>query len=183
MRIQRCQVRVQAAPGEVSSQNRADLADGVVEQAGIGARADRGRRVANHDAEAVGAFLDVGQQRQRDPLHPHPGSVVGQRRGDSVQQRRHLPIDHHRVQALLATEMFVDDRLGYVGALRDLFDRRPVVTAFGKQRSRDADELVTALGPRHPGARHPRRVFRRLIRPFIRSGHINKGIGLRGAGG
>jgi hypothetical protein len=46
---------------------------------------EAGERVADHDPEAVGAFFDVGEQRQRDPLDTHPGPVVGQRRGDAVQ--------------------------------------------------------------------------------------------------
>ena len=41
-------------------------------------------RVADQDAEAVGALLDVGQQRQRHPLDPQPGPVVGHLVSDDV---------------------------------------------------------------------------------------------------
>ncbi len=69
---------IEAATGEVTGQDRRHLEDGVVEQARVGARRDAGRRVADQDAEPVGALFDIGQQRQRHPLDPDPGAVVGQ---------------------------------------------------------------------------------------------------------
>ena len=71
--------------------------------------------------------------------------------------------------------MLVDDRLGHVGTLRDLFDRGPVIASFGEQRARDADELVSPLATGHPGARRPRLFFRL----FVQHSHVIQGIGLR----
>ena len=168
LRVERRQLRVQPAAGEVAGQNRGNLADGVVEQAGVGTGTDRGRGVADHDPESVGAFLDVGQQRQRHPFDPNPRTVVGQRGGDAIQQGRHLPVDDHRVEPLLAAEVLVDHRLGHPGALGDLFHRGAFIAAFGKQCSGDVDELVPTLAAGHSSARY--------AWLFPRSGHGYQGI-------
>src|SRR5579875_2517896 len=134
--VERRRLRVETALGEVTGQNRADLVDRVVEQGRIRAGADRRRRVADQDPEAVGALLDVGEQCQRHAFDTQPGPVVGrlgQRRRDAVQQRRHLPVDDDGVQPLLAAEMLVHDWLGDIGAQRDLLDRGALVAALGKQ--------------------------------------------------
>ncbi len=85
LRIQRCQVRVQAAAS--SKQNRADLLTASC-RAGwnrVPELTER-RRVANHDAEAAQCVPRRSQATPATRAHLHPGSAVGQRRGDSVQQ-------------------------------------------------------------------------------------------------
>ena len=64
---------------------------------------------------------------------------------DAAHDVVHLAVDDHRVEAFLAAEVLVDDRLGDLGALGDLLDRGRLVAALGEDRAADLDELGTAL--------------------------------------
>ena len=86
-------------------------------------RAARHRRVARQDAEPVGLLLDVGQQGQRRLLGQLARVPGGQRRRQPVEQVAHLAVDDDGVQAFLAAEVLVDDRLAHVRPGRDLLDR------------------------------------------------------------
>jgi len=68
--VQRRELGIVAAGGEEVGQDVLDLAGDVAEQRAVGARARTGIGVPDQDAEAVGAFIDIGKQRQRDPLMP-----------------------------------------------------------------------------------------------------------------
>src|SRR5215207_2402857 len=73
-----------------------------------------------------------------------------QRRREAVEQVLDLTVDDHRVQAFLAAEVLVHDRLGNTGPAGDLLDRRAAEATFGEQRPADVEELLTALLTGHP---------------------------------
>ena len=64
-------------------------------------------------------------------------------------------IDDDRVQALLAAEVLVDDRLGDLSTGGDLLHRGTVEAALSEKATRDLDQLLAALGAGHPGAGPP----------------------------
>ena len=66
-------------------------------------------------------------------------------RGDDV---LHLAVDDDRVQAFLAAEVLVDDRLRDLGALGDLLHRGRLVAALGEHGPPDLDQLARAARPR-----------------------------------
>jgi hypothetical protein len=51
----------------------------------------------------------------------------------SREEPSYLAVDDHGVQALLAAEVLVDDRLGHPGAGGDLLDRGAVEPALGEE--------------------------------------------------
>jgi hypothetical protein len=53
--------------------------------------------------------------------------------GQPVQQVAHLAVDDDRIQAFLAAEVFVDDRLADARTSGDLFDRGRLEALFGEQ--------------------------------------------------
>src|SRR5207245_191442 len=75
-------------------------------------------------------------------------------RGDPVEECAYLPVDDDRVQALLAAEVLVDDRLGDLRTRRDLLDGGRVEAPFGEELAPDGDELFTSLGRGHPYPGH-----------------------------
>ncbi len=160
LRVESRETGVEAAAFEIAGEDMRDLVDRLVQQAGIGAGGGRGGLIAHQDPETVGALLDIGQQRQGDLFQPDAGAVPGQRRGDHVQQRRHLAVDDDRVEPFLTAEVFVHNGFGDLSALGDLLDGSGVVSALGEQRPSDLDQLLAPLRSGHPRARHPRRITR-----------------------
>jgi hypothetical protein len=75
-----------------------------------------------------------------------------ERTGDGGGQPLHLAVDDDGVEALLAAEVLVDDRLRHAGPLGDLLDRGGLVAALGEQRAGDADELLASLLGGHADA-------------------------------
>ena len=110
------------------------------------------RRFADQHAEPVGLSLDVVEERQRGLFEQLAGVSGGQRRGDAIQQRSDLPVDDHRVQAFLAAEVFVHDRLGDLRPGGDLLDRGGVEAALGKELPPDRYQLLASLRRGHPDA-------------------------------
>jgi hypothetical protein len=55
----------------------------------------------------------------------------------------HLPVDDDGVEALLATEVLVDDGLGHPGRRRDFLDADGLETLLGEEGAADGDELLT----------------------------------------
>src|SRR5262249_24029682 len=100
--------------------------------------------------EPVGLRLDVVQQRQGGLFEQLPGVAGGEGRGDPLQDRPDLPVDHHGVQALLAAEVLVHHRFGDLRPGGDLLDRGRVEATFGDELPADADELFASLGGGHP---------------------------------
>ena len=141
LRVHRRQLRVEAASLELRAEDVLDLRRDVVDEAGerAGRRADAG--VAHQDAEAVGVVLDVVEQGERRLLEQLARVAAGERAGDGVEQALHLAVDDDGVQALLAAEVLVDDRLGDAGLRGDLLDRGALQALLGEQpraRSRPA---------------------------------------------
>ena len=69
-----------------------------------------------------------------------------QSRAGHPEQLAHLSVDYDGVQALFAAEVLVDDRLGDLGASRELLDRRALEAALGEECPGDLDQLLTPLG-------------------------------------
>ena len=95
------------------AQDVLDLAGDVVDQRGERAAAPLATgRVAGQDPEAVGVLLDVGRAAPGRPARAAPagGRAVSAEVNRSSRQL-HLPVDDDRVQAFLAAEVLVDDRL------------------------------------------------------------------------
>ena len=61
-----------------------------------------------------------------------------------LQQLPHLPVDHHRVEPLLAAEVLVHDGLADPGSVRDLLDGGTLVALLGEQRAPHVEELLAA---------------------------------------
>ena len=118
---------------------------------------DRG--VAGQDPEAVGVGLDVVQQGQGGLLDQLPRPARGQRAPDPVQQGADLAVDDHGVEALLAAEVLVHDRLADLGLGRDLLHRGALETAVCEQGAGHADELFAPLGAGHPDPAGPPRAY------------------------
>src|SRR4029077_10003275 len=91
--------------------------------------------------EALGPLLRVAQEGQRRSLDALAGRPFGDRLDDAIQDVLDLPVDHDRVEPLLASEVLVHDRLGDAGALGDLLDRRRLVAALREQPTSDLDQL------------------------------------------
>src|SRR5262245_37348218 len=81
--------------------------------------------------------------------------AAGKRLAHHVEQVAYLAVDDHGVEAFLAAEVLVDDRLRHLGATGDLLDRGAVETPLGEQGTGDLDELITPLGGGHPMSRRP----------------------------
>ena len=81
--------------------------------------------------------LDVVEQRERRLLDQLVCAAGGQRTGDIVEQGTDLAVHDDGVQAFLAAEVLVDDRLGDLGAGRDLLDRGRLVPPLGEQATGD----------------------------------------------
>jgi hypothetical protein len=62
------------------------------------------------------------------------------------------PVHDHRVEALLAPKVLVDQRLGDLGALRDLLYRGRLKALLLEHAASDIDELLAPLLSRHTGA-------------------------------
>ena len=75
-----------------------------------------------------------------------------------VSSRSHLPVDHHRVEALLAAEVLVHHRLGHAGLGGDLLDRGALEPALGEQPPPDVEQLLPPLLSGHPLAAGSRRL-------------------------
>ena len=75
-----------------------------------------------------------------------------QRSGDAAEELLHLAVDDHRVQPLLAAEVLVDDRLGDLRALGDLFDRGRLEALLREKNTTHVEQLLPALLAGHP---HP----------------------------
>ena len=130
-----------------------NLSCDVVQQAPERSPAACRRRVANEDAEPFRLLLDVGQECLSGLLQ-HQARVLGiECCRDPAEELLHLPVDDHGVQALLAAEVLVDDRLGYLRALGDLFDRRRLVTLLCEEDATHVEQLLPALLAGHPHAR------------------------------
>src|SRR5207249_11242438 len=74
----------------------------------------------------------------------------GEGRGDPFEDRPYLPVDHDRVEALLAAEVLIHNRLGDLRPRGDLLDRGRVEPALGEDSPADGDELFAALCGGHP---------------------------------
>src|SRR6266540_6331774 len=109
-------------------------------------------------------------------LEQHPRTAVGQREPHRGEQRGDLAVDHDGVQALLAAEVLVDDRLGDAGPGGDLLDRGAVEAALGEESPGDLDQLLAAFGRGHPAAG-----LRRLegLGRFHRCGRLSRVDGAR----
>ena len=77
----------------------------------------------------------------------------GQRALHGGEQALDLAVDDDGVEALLAAEVLVDDRLADAGRGGDLLDRGPLEALVGEVLATDADELLAPLAARHPGSR------------------------------
>lgn len=141
---------------ELPHQDVLDLAGNVVEQPGEGARRGGHGRIAHQDAETVGAFLHVGQQREGGLLEPQPGMPVGERRADPAEQLMGLLVDDHGVEALFTPEVLVDDRLAHLGSQRNLLDGGGSESPLGKELAANGNQLLPALGSAHPYLAGPR---------------------------
>src|SRR5207248_8994353 len=75
---------------------------------------------------------------------PFAGGPGGDGFGDAGYDAFHLPVDDDRVQALLAPEVLVHDRLGDLGPLRDLLHVRGLVPALGEDATADLDQLSSS---------------------------------------
>ena len=76
--------------------------------------------------------------------------VALQRVSDAVDQASYLAVDDDGVQTFLATEVFVDDRLGHARLVSDLLDAGAVETLLGEECSADVEQLLASFLPRHP---------------------------------
>ena len=111
-----------------------------------------GGRVADEDPEAVGRPLDVVEQRQRRRLEQAAGGRLrAERHVDPVEEGADLAVDDDRVQALLAPEVLVDDRLRHARLGGDLLDAGALETLVGEQLPADLEQLLATLRTRHPG--------------------------------
>jgi hypothetical protein len=61
-------------------------------------------------------------------------------------------INHDRIEALFATKVFVDHRLGNPSLGRDLFNRGGIKSALGEEGPTNVQELLTSLVPTHAGS-------------------------------
>src|SRR5215469_16842917 len=61
-----------------------------------------------------------------------------------------LAVNHDRVEAFLASEVLVHNRLGNAGPGGDLLDRGAVQAALGEQAPTDIEELLAPLLAGHP---------------------------------
>jgi hypothetical protein len=80
--------------------------------------ASRGR-----DAEAVGVGVDVVEQGESGLLEQCARMPGRQRLPHHVEQAQHLAVDDNGVEALLAAEVLVHDRLAHLRPSGDLLDR------------------------------------------------------------
>src|SRR4051794_35293709 len=147
------QLGVVVAGLELRGEHVLDLGRDVADQRGEGAAARGDRRVADEDAEAVGLLLDVVEERARSLLEQLARVVAGERLGDLVEEPADLTVDDDGVQAFLAAEMLVHDRLGDAGPLRDLLDAGAVEALASEQHATDVEQLLAAFlaGHAHPG--------------------------------
>ena len=109
------------------------------------------RGVAGQHGEPVRAFLDVPHERECGALDALAWRTGGDRSGDLLDHVVHLAVDDDGVQALLATEVLIDDRFRDLGLLGDLLDRRALVALLGEHPSAHLDQLVAAIACREPG--------------------------------
>ena len=153
--------RIESALPELVREQPLHLGRHIANERGERPASLRHGRVAHQDAEPVGRALDVIEQLQRRLLHelarvPNGGERVGQ----SAEQRAHLAVNDHRVNALLAAKVFVDDGLGNIGSRGDLLDGNRLESLLGEERARNVEKLLAALASGHAGARHAARFSR-----------------------
>ena len=94
-----------------------------------------GRDVSDQHSETVQLLLDVLEKGVGSLFEFDPRAIAAEGFRDSIQEASHLAIDKHRVQAFLASEVLVNDRLRYSSTLCDLFDRCRVETFLGEEGS------------------------------------------------
>jgi hypothetical protein len=97
-------------------------------------------------------LLHVTQEGEGDSFKNF--SRVTDREGplDGFKKFLHFTINDDRVEALFATEVFVDHRLGNPGLSSDLLNRGGIKSALGEQGSTNVQELFTSLVPAHAGS-------------------------------
>ena len=108
--------------------------------------------VADEDAETLGIVLYVLEKRDRRLLEELTRGVAAERVAHGRHQRGDLAVDDDGVDALLAAEVLVDDRLRHLRTRRDLLDGGAPEAALREDLAGHPDELLAALGTRHPGA-------------------------------
>ena len=111
-------------------------------------------RVADQDPEAVGRLLDVVEQRRGRPARAaRAGGRRSAPRCIPSSSSWHLAVDDDRVEALLAAEVLVDDRLGDLGACarspRSMCPRNPCSANSLRPTSMSCSRRSA---PRHPAA-------------------------------
>jgi hypothetical protein len=150
----------EAAAGEFVGEDVFHPRSDVGEQGGEGALGLGRGSVPHEDPEALGAFLDVGQQGQGGAFD-HDAGLGFLREGhiDCVQENVELRVHHLGVQPFLGAKVFVDDGLGHSSAGGDFLNGGPVQPANGEKAAPDVDQLASALQAGHP---HPRKVVAHL---------------------
>jgi len=145
LRIHRCELRVEFVGGELLGQEVLHLRGHVNDEAGEGSRLLGHRRIAAADAEALGAELDVIEEGQTCLLEEESGIRAAECIADGGEQLVHLAIDDDRVEALLATEVLVDDRLGHARLGCDLLDADRLEPLLCEEATADDEELLASL--------------------------------------
>jgi hypothetical protein len=128
-----------------------DLAGHLTDQGRVGADAAGDRRVAGEQPEPVGVLLDVSEEGERGPLEQLARAAgIGEGGGEAVEQLLHLPGDDVGVEAVLAAEVLVHDRLAHLGVGGDLLDGGRLVALLAEQLAADVEQLPAPLRPGHP---------------------------------
>jgi len=96
--------------------------------------------------------LDVSEKRERGLLEHEPGLLGVESVGNTIEKSLDLAVHDNRVQALLASEVLVDQRFRDLGTLCDLLDRGCLETLSREDAASDLDELLATLLARHAGA-------------------------------
>src|SRR6185295_14620372 len=90
---------------------------------------------------AARPLLHVGEEGERRALQPLARRAGRDRLDDARDDVLDLAVHDDRVEAFLAAEVLVDDRLRDAGAVRDLLDRCGLVAALREHHPADVDEL------------------------------------------
>ena len=141
-------VGVETGAGEGVPEKMRDLGYGVVKQGGVAAT-HAGLGVPDQYLKTVGFVLHICEQRNDGLFDAGAGSSGAERLGNGVLQAGHFAVDHHRVQALFATKVFIHNRFGNPCSHGYFFHTGAFETTFCKEAAPNGNELFSPLFSGH----------------------------------